>query len=163
CSVALYLGQLTDPLRHTLFVLGYIYIMEDRPFALAAALALGVLAKETAVLLGPGWFVCHAWKARRTRLVTALLGARATAAGVGAGGGWAGGRRWAGGRGPRGRRGRGVMIPRTLGWGPRAPPTSVPLVLFFVHPLLFTVPFLPWVVRNWRAADVRLRWLLVTM
>src|SRR5438270_678123 len=57
-SIAYYYGQLTDPLSHTLFILGFLYIMEERPFALAASLALGMLAKETAVLLVLCFAVC---------------------------------------------------------------------------------------------------------
>src|SRR5262249_31232257 len=45
-SILHYEGQLTDPVSHALFALAFIYLLEDRPLALAAALALGVVAKE---------------------------------------------------------------------------------------------------------------------
>ena len=50
-SVWYYYGQLTDPLSHFLFVLALIYLIQDRWLMLGAALAVGVLAKETVVLL----------------------------------------------------------------------------------------------------------------
>src|SRR5581483_754960 len=110
-------------------VLGFIYIIEDRPLALAAALALGVLAKETAVLLVPGWFVCQVWNARRTWLETALLGGVAVAAVLAARlpFGWR--------PGAKEMNGTGLMIARNLGIGEPDPPTSVPQWLFFAHPL----------------------------
>jgi hypothetical protein len=157
CSVAFYLGQLTDPLSHTLFVLGFTYIIEDRPLALAAALALGMLAKETAVLLVPCWFVCHAWNARRTWVETALLGAAATAALLAARlpFGWR--------PGAEEMNGAGLMVGTNLGIGRPIAFTTVPLYQCYVQPLLFIVPFLPFIAWNWRTTDVRLRLLAVTL
>jgi hypothetical protein len=157
CSVAFYLGQLTDPLSHTLFVLGFVYIFEDRPFALSAALALGVLAKETAVLLVPCWFVCHAWNPRRTWVETALLGGVAAAALLAARlpFGWR--------PGAREMNGAGLMVGTNLGLGEPIAFTSVPLVLNYLVPLLFLGPFVPSIAWNWRTIDARLRLLAVTL
>jgi hypothetical protein len=156
-SVALYYGQLTDPLSHTLFVLGLVYIVEDRPVALAAALALGVLAKETAVLLVPCWFVSRTWRAPRTLVETVLLGAVATAALLAARlpFGWR--------PGAREMNGAGLMVGTNLGIGPPVAFTSVPLYQRYLQPLLFVVPFVPWIAWNWRAIDVRLRRMAVTL
>src|SRR5207249_4508140 len=41
-SIAYYHGQLTDPLSHMLFVLGMVWIVEDRLIPLIVALALGI-------------------------------------------------------------------------------------------------------------------------
>ena len=57
-SIFWYWGQLTDPVSHALFVLALIYIVEDRWLELAGALALGVMAKETAVILVPAYWAC---------------------------------------------------------------------------------------------------------
>src|SRR5258708_24658802 len=44
-SIMNYNGQLADPLSHALLVLSMLFIRDDRPVALAAALFIGVLAK----------------------------------------------------------------------------------------------------------------------
>ena len=53
-SVWYYMGQLTDPLSHSLFVFACLWTVRDRTALLAASLALGVLAKETVVLMVAG-------------------------------------------------------------------------------------------------------------
>ena len=79
-SVAYYFGQLTDPLSHALFALALVYVIEDRWLPLALAVALGVLAKETAVLLVPAYLACW-WRQGGPALVrAALVGTAATAA-----------------------------------------------------------------------------------
>jgi hypothetical protein len=156
-SIAHYWGQLADPLSHTLFVLGFIYIIEDRPFALAAALALGVLAKETAVLLVPCWFACHAWNTRRTWVETILLAAVATAAVLAARlpFGWR--------PGAKAMNGAGLMVGTNLGVGEPIALTSVSLAENYLHPVLFVAPFVHLIAWNWRTIDVRLRLLTVTL
>ena len=156
-SIALYLGQLTDPLSHTLFVLGLIYIIEDRPLALAAALALGIVAKETAVLLVPCWFVCHWRNGWRGCLTTAALGAAATAAFLATrlSFGWQ--------PGAKEMNGAGLMIGTNLGLGEPIAYSSVPLIVRYLHPMLFVGPFVPPIVWHWRTIDVRLRLLAVTL
>src|SRR5262249_25076503 len=79
-SIAHYLGQLTDPLSHFLFVLALVYIVEDRWVALATVLVLGVLAKETAVLLVPAYLACT-WRQGLSAFgKTAALGVACVAA-----------------------------------------------------------------------------------
>src|SRR5205085_874917 len=58
-SIWYYLGQLTDPLSHALFVLALTLTVRDRWAPLAVALALGVLAKETVVLMVPVYWACY--------------------------------------------------------------------------------------------------------
>src|SRR5262249_37035884 len=60
-SILFYWGQLTDPLSHALFVLALVYVIQDRLIPLAAVLALGVLAKETVVLVVPAYWACY-WR-----------------------------------------------------------------------------------------------------
>src|SRR5439155_13195230 len=59
--IAYYQGQLTDPLGHTLFVLAMIYTVQDRFLLLALTVALGVLAKETIMLMVPAYWACS-WR-----------------------------------------------------------------------------------------------------
>jgi hypothetical protein len=156
-SIARYSGQLTDPLSHTLFVLGFIYIIEDMPLALAAVLALGMIAKETAVLLVPCYIVCNWQRGWRGWLTTAALGATATAAFLATrlSFGWE--------PGAKEMNGAGLMIGTNLGIGAPIANTSVSLVERYLHPILFVGPFLPWIVWQWRTIDVRLRWIAVTL
>jgi hypothetical protein len=156
-SIATYRGQLTDPLSHTLFVLGLIYIIKERPIALAAALALGMIAKETAVLLVPCYFVCNWQCGWRGWLTTAALGTTATAGFLAARlpYGWQ--------PGEKQMNEVGLMIGTNLGIGEPIAYTSVSLVVRCLHPILFIVPFLPWIVWHWRTIDLRLRLLAVTL
>jgi hypothetical protein len=156
-SIWLYLGQLTDPLSQTLFVLGFICIIEERPFALAAAVALGILAKETAVLLVPCWFVCQWRNGWRGWLKTAALAVTAVAAflAVRLPLGW-----WPGAAEMNE---AGLMIGNNLGLGRPTAKTSVSLVTNYLHPLLFVLPFVPPIIWQWRRIDVRLRLLAVTL
>jgi hypothetical protein len=50
-SLRYYAGQLTDPLSHLSFVLGYWYLAAGRPWAFVPVMVLGVLAKESVLLL----------------------------------------------------------------------------------------------------------------
>lgn len=79
-SILHYWGQLTDPSSHFLFILSLIYLLEDRPWPLAASLALGVVAKETAVLIVPAYFACSWRVGWRTWKTTAGLGVVCVAA-----------------------------------------------------------------------------------
>src|SRR5262249_31594800 len=58
-SILYYQGQLTDPMSHALFALALCYVVEDRWFLLAITVALGVLAKETALIIVLAYFVCQ--------------------------------------------------------------------------------------------------------
>jgi hypothetical protein len=171
-SVFYYWGQLTDPLSHFLFVLALVYIVEDRPAPLGAALALGVLAKETAVILVPAYWACWWRKGVPALLRTGVLGAVCVAAyvAVRAPLGWRPGYGAINGT-------EGLMIGTNLGIGPPlyrgAPgdetvfPNSIHVsqTVFqnYLHPLLFVGVFLPAVVWNWRRLDGRLRALFLTV
>src|SRR5205807_3077758 len=58
-----------------LLVLTLVYAWEGRPWALAAALFLGVLAKETAVLAVPVYLVCQGRPWRRAPAAALLTAA----------------------------------------------------------------------------------------
>jgi len=157
-SVAHYLGQLTDPLSHALFALALIYIVEDRPIVLAIALALGVLAKETAVLLVPAYLACN-WRGGTFVLMkTAALGAACVAAYFAARLplGWSPGYGSINGT-------EELMIAANLGIGEPRAVTGVPIVFNYLHPLLFVGSFLPFIAWHWRRIDPRLRALYVVL
>jgi hypothetical protein len=158
-SIMNYLGQLTDPLSHSLFVISMLFIRQNRPVALAPALFLGVLAKETAVILVPAYVATHwryGWKAFVT---TGALGVAGVAAFLAARLplGWPGG--------DRPINGAGLMIGTNLGIGPPAYVSSIPYWQWqnYLHPLLFVGAFLPFVAWNWRQSDRCLRMLCVVV
>jgi hypothetical protein len=151
-SIARYYGQLTDPLSHALFVLGLVYVVEDRVWPLAAALALGVLAKETAVLLVPVYLACHWRQGWRAWAATSGLAAVCVAAflAVRLPLGW-----WSLPNNVNGL--GGLMIGPNLGFDTETASTSVPLWENYLHPLLFVGPFVPVLMLRWRRLDPRLR------
>ncbi len=151
-SVAHHWGQLTDPLSHTLFVLAFVYLLEDRPFALAAALALGVLAKETAVIVVPAYLACYWRRGRPAWRIAAGLGAACVAAFLAARLplGWRPGYGNINGT-------AGLMIGTNLGFGTAIAWTTVPLWENYLHPLLFVGLFVPALARRWPCIDPRLR------
>lgn len=155
-SVLYYYGQLTDPLSHCLLVLGLIYAVENEWVPLAAALALGILAKETAVLLIPVYLACHwrtwfAW--RNTALLTVLAVGAFLTARLPLG--------WWPGETINGV--DGLMIGANLGVGPQHAITNVPLYENYLHPALFVLPFLPFIAWYWRRCDPRLRAVAATL
>ncbi len=157
-SILYYWGQLADPLSHALFVLAFIYVLEDRPLALAAALALGVLAKETAVIVAPAYLACYWRRGLQAWLISAGLGGACLAAFLAA-------------RLPLGWRPgfdningtSGLMIGTNLGFGVSIATTSVPMRENYLHPLLFVGFFVPAIVWRWRQIDPRLRALGLTV
>ncbi|HEY7154835.1 MAG TPA: hypothetical protein VH575_12810 [Gemmataceae bacterium] len=156
-SVLHYMGQLTDPLSHALFVLSFLYVLEDRPLALAAALALGVAAKETVVLVAPAYLACYWRRGWRSWFIAGGLGVVCVAAFLAA-------RLPAGWRpGASDINGVGLVIGPNLGFEhPRAilvPPLGVNLL----HPVLFVGAFLPAIVWRWRRIDPRLRMLFLVV
>jgi hypothetical protein len=158
-SIMNYNGQLTDPLSHALFALSMLFIWEDRPVALAPALFLGVLAKETALILVPAYFACHWRPGSKAFVTTAALGAVGVAAFLAA-------RRplgWPSGDRPI--NGAGLMIATNLGIGPPAFAGAAPwwLLQNYLHPLVFVGIFLPAVACNWRRSDRCLRTLCVVL
>ena len=157
-SVAHYAGQLTDPLSHALFALALVYIVEDRWIALSIALALGVLAKETAVLLVPAYYACYWRDGISVVAKTAALGATCVAAYFAARLplGWSLGYGSINGT-------EGLMIADNLGIGPPRYLGAVPVVFNYLHPLLFVGSFLPFIAWNWRRIDARLRAIYVVV
>ena len=165
-SVLYYWGQLTDPLSHALFVLAFLYVVEDRWAPLLAALALGVMAKETAVIVVPAYLAGRLlagrpWAARPfgvAVLKTAALGLGCAAAfaAVRLPLGWRPGNEEMNGL-------PGLMIGTNLGIGRPLARTVVPLSQNYLHPLLFVGPFLPPIAWSWRRLDGRLRALVLTV
>jgi hypothetical protein len=159
-SILYYWGQLTDPLSHTLLVLGMIYIIENRPFALGAALALGIVAKETAVLLVPAYFACYWRRGLPTVVRTGLLGVTAIAVFYGVrlfvDGGWRPAYRDINGT-------EGLMILTNLGIGEPLYSGAAPLFENYLQPFLFVGVFLPPIAWCWRSVDARLRALFLTL
>jgi hypothetical protein len=156
-SVQYYMGQLTDPMSHAFFVLGLIAIIKDRWISLAALLTLGILAKETAVVLVPAYLVCAWCTGVPAFLRTALLGAIAVATflAVRLPFGWAGD--------TYSLNGSQLMIEQNLGFGSPDLASSAPLYQNLFHPLLFIGIFLPLILKYWRTTDVRLKALFLTV
>lgn len=151
-SILRYAGQLTDPLSHTLFVLAFLYLLEDRPMALAAALALGIMAKETVVIVAPAYLACYWRRGWRAWLITAALGGACVAAflAVRLPLGWRLSYGSINGTG-------GLMTDLNLGFGPPMPDRFPPLWENYLHVLLFVGLFLPAIAWRWRVFDPRLR------
>jgi hypothetical protein len=156
-SIARYQGQLTDPLSHFLFALGLICVVQDRRGPLALALALGVLAKETAVLLVPVYLAYHRRGRGRALLTTAWLGMVGVAAFLAARLplGWRPGYGDLNGT-------TGLMVGTNLGIGPPLALTTVPLVENYLHIAAFFGAFVPVLAWRWRRIDPRLRVLCLT-
>lgn len=157
-SILHYWGQLTDPLSHTLFVLAFIYLLEDRPVALAVALSLGVLAKETAVIVVPAYLACYWRRGWRTWFVTAGIGSACVAAFLAARVplGWGLGYGNINGT-------TGLMIGTNLGFGEPVASSTVPLWMNYLHPLLFVGVFVPPLLERWSNIDPRLRAICLTV
>lgn len=156
-SIWYYWGQLTDPLSHALFVLALIYVVQDRWLALAGALALGVLAKETAVVLVPAYWLAY-WRDGVGAWVRAAAVAAACVAAYLA-----------------------VRIP--LGWtlsfdaingtadwmlrgnfmGDARYPSPAPIRENYLFPAVYVGVFLPLIGARWRGLDRRLRVLVMTL
>jgi hypothetical protein len=156
-SVVRYLGQLTDPISHALLVFSILCVLNDRPIALAVALALGIMAKETAIIIVPAYLACNwrdGWKALA---ITVALGLVATIAflAVRLPLGW-----WPG---EKSLNGAGLMIGTNLGIGSPIVLTSVSLAENYLHPILFVGIWLPFIAWNWRKCDQRLRALFLTV
>ena len=56
-SIRFYAGQLTDPLSHLTFVLSFIFLELNLFFAFVTALAIGVMAKESIVVMAVYYFL----------------------------------------------------------------------------------------------------------
>lgn len=156
-SVQYYGGQLTDPMSHALFVLALCYLVEDRWLLLALTVALGVLAKETALIIVLAYFVCHVERPLHSLVRTlgpALAGMAAYLAA----------------RVPYGWRLRSGSIngtPANLRWnlgiGPLpAFPESI-IHQFYIQPIMFIGIFLPFIAWRWRQAEWPLKALFLTL
>jgi hypothetical protein len=79
-SIWYYIGQPTDPMSHALFVLALVLVVEDRWPALALTLALGVMAKETAMIIVFAYLACNARRGAGAWARTMVLAAVCVAA-----------------------------------------------------------------------------------
>ena len=157
-SICCYYGQLTDPLSHALFVLALIFTVEDRWLMLAVSLGLGVLAKETIVIMAPAYLACW-WRkgwpafARTAGLsvvcIAAFLAARLPL-------GWRIGYESINGA-------TALMLWDNLGIGQQHYTRAVPLYINYLHPTLFIFIFLPFIAVGWRRLDGRLKALCLTL
>ncbi len=157
-SVWFYLGQLTDPLSHALFVFACLWTVHDRTLLLAASLGLGVLAKETAVLLVPVYWACHWPGGLRTLLKSVMLGAVCVIAFLAARlpHGWFPGYETINGT-------ERLMILDNLGIGQPVYSGAAPLWQNYLQPALFVVPFMPLMAWGWRCLDGRLKAMCLTL
>jgi hypothetical protein len=150
-AVSYYVGQLTDPLNHALFVMGFLWIVENAPARLAAGIFLGVFAKETIVILVLAYLAVWYRNGWRPWLVTVVLGVVATVAFMI----------------PRGIHWRlegtqingvpGLMIGTNLGIGTPLFSQGAPFFMNYLQPALFTLPFFPGIWLYGRRHDRRLR------
>jgi hypothetical protein len=156
-SVLYYEGQLTDPMSHALFALALCYVVEDRVFFLAMAVALGVLAKETALIIVLAYFVCHIDRPVRALLLSigpAVAGIIALVAA----------------RMPFGWRLQSLSINETP-LNLRENLWQVPLAelpesikhQFYIQPIIFIGVFLPFIAWRWRQAEWPLKALFLTL
>jgi hypothetical protein len=157
-SVWYYWGQLTDPVSHALFVFAFIWTVRDRTALLAASLALGILAKETVVLMVPVYWACY-WRGGWPPLLKAVaLGVVCVAAFLAARlpYGWYPGYEKINGT-------ERLMVLDNLGIGepyytPAAPPWQN-----YMQPMLFVLPFVPFIAWGWRRLDGRLKAMCLTL
>jgi hypothetical protein len=157
-SIQYYGGQLTDPLSHSLFVLAMIYVMDDRWLALAAALALGILAKETVMILVPAYYFCHRSKGWPVLAKTCMLAFACVAA-------------WTAARLPLGWKPQmdsingtsGLMIGSNLGFSAPHYHGAAPLYENYLRPLIFVGAWLPFIWWGWPAMDRRLKILFLVV
>jgi hypothetical protein len=159
-SVKYYFGQLTDPLSHALFVFAYIQAVRGRAALLGASLALGVLAKETVVLMVPAYWACYRRGGWRTLLKAVALGLVCVAAFLAARlpYHWSAGFKQINGT-------QDLMILDNLGFAPpdRHYVPIAPIQDNYLHPALFVLPFVPFIAWGWRRIDPRLKALCLTL
>jgi hypothetical protein len=157
-SIWYYSGQLTDPLSHFLFILAMIWIAEDRWAELAAAIALGVLAKETALLLVLAYFACYYRQGSAAWPRTVALGLVGvfTYFAVRLHVGWAPDLRYINSNPV-------LMIRDNLGLPGRQYKSIAPLWQNHLHPVLFVIVWLVPAAMKWRALDARLRAMAIVL
>jgi hypothetical protein len=157
-SVQYYAGQLTDPMSHALFILAFIYVCTDQWLVLGLALALGVMAKETVVLMVPAYLACYWRGGIRALGQTAFLGVMCTLAFLAV-------------RLPLGWRFSnesingtvGLMITSNLGIGQPLYISTTPIWQNYVHPVVFVGLFVPIFAIRWKTLDPRFRTLIVVV
>jgi hypothetical protein len=157
-SVWYYWGQLTDPLSHALFVLALIYAVEDRVYLLAVTLGLGVLAKETVLLVVPAYYAAHWRKGLPAILKAAMLGTVCVAAFLAARlpHGWYPGYQKINGT-------EQLMIRENLGLEKQHGISEEMRFANYWHPAVFVVPFVPFILWGWRRLDSRLQALCLVL
>jgi hypothetical protein len=157
-SVEYYWGQLTDPLSHALFVLALIYVVQDRWGLLLLALMLGVIAKETVVLVVPAYLACYGRQGWRAWTRTMLLGLGCIIAflAVRLPLGWRPGNSDMNGL-------DGLMIGTNLGIGVPLAKGQAPLYENYLQPLWFVGVFLPAIAWRWRTIPRVLKALCLTL
>jgi hypothetical protein len=157
-SVWFYWGQLTDPLSHALFALALICVVQDRWILLAGALALGVLAKETVLLVVPAYWAAHlgrGWPAFGKAVLLGLVGV-ATFLAARMPFGWSLSYERINGT-------TRLMIYDNLRIGEPYYSPAAPLYQNYLQPALFVLPFVPFIVAGWRSMDRRLQMLCLTL
>jgi hypothetical protein len=157
-SIRYYIGQLTDPLSHFLFVLAMIWIVENRVAELAAAIALGVLAKETALLLVVAYWACYSLQGGVAWRRTAVLGLAgvATYIAIRLEVGWAPDLRSINSNTV-------LMIRSNLGLPGHQYKSMAPLWQNYLNPLLFVFVWLVPAMMKWRAIDAKLRAMAIVL
>jgi hypothetical protein len=154
-SIRYYGGQLTDPMSHALFVLGLIAIVRERWQLLAGTLVLGVLAKETTLILVPAYWACHLGQTGAL-LRTGLLA-------VGGAGSFLAARMPLGWRLGDSVNDTPWNVRWNLGIGPLPPfPESI-IHQNYVQPALFVGLFLPLIALRWRWAAQPLKMLFLVL
>jgi hypothetical protein len=144
-------------MSHTLFVLSMIYVIQDRWIALAASIALGVLAKETVLIVLPAYLVCYWRKGLAWWLKTMGLGAAAVTA-------------YLAPRFPLGWRlgyasinaTSQLMIGPNL-WDSSLTPSPAPIYQNYLFPGIYIGAFIPFIMLRWRSLDPRLKALGITV
>jgi hypothetical protein len=156
-SIWYYWGQLTDPMSHALFVLSLIYVIQDRWLSLAASIALGVLAKETVLIVVPAYLVCYWRKGLACWLRTVGLGIAALTAYLAARFplGWQLGYASINATGQ-------LMIAPNL-WDSGPTPSPAPIYQNYLFPAIYIGAFIPFIVVRWRSLDYRLKALGITV
>jgi hypothetical protein len=156
-SVLHYGGQLTDPMSHALFALALCYVVDDRWFLLAVTVALGVLAKETALIIVVAYFVCHIDRPLRALVrssgpalagVVAFVAARLPF-------GWR--------PGSDSISGTTLNLRANLGIDKLAPYIQSIIHQLYLQPIIFIGIFLPFIVWRWRQAEWPLKALFLTL
>ncbi|MFL5240526.1 MAG: hypothetical protein ACJ8FY_00300 [Gemmataceae bacterium] len=156
-SILYYWGQLTDPMSHALFVLALLYTVQNRWLLLAFVSALGMLAKETALLAVVSYFACYVPQGKKGIGRTAILAAVCITVYFAA-------------RLPLGweldfgkfNNTSGLMIRHNL-LGSDLYSMAAPLAMNYVLPLVFVGSFVPFLIRNWKSTDWKLRVIFLTL